>query len=142
MNREEAEKILTHGEWYIVNSSYTVLLRYEKIIKSSRLDTLIAQKGVYLHDGEVFGHCQFCRISEITFIRPATKEEVLKYFPNEVLPEPKERFKAPIIKAPSLKDELKDIMEALRYKGEMDFTNPIPTRKRPITRNKKQYILR
>lgn len=52
------------------------------------------------------------------------------------------RFKVPIIKAHSLKDELKDIMEALRHKGPMNFTNPIPPRKRPITRNKKQYILR
>lgn len=56
----------------------------------------------------------------------------------------KERFKVPIIKAPSLKDELKDIMEALIHKGPQFFENPERNtpRKRPITRNKKQHILR
>lgn len=56
----------------------------------------------------------------------------------------KERFKVPIIKAPSLKDELKDIMEALRHKDTQYFENleRNTQRKRPITRNKKQHILR
>lgn len=68
--------------------------------------------------------------------------KVLILFNKKVMNREENRFKVPIIKAPSLKDELKDIMEALRYKGEMYFTNPIPPRKRPITRNKKQHILR
>lgn len=107
MNREEAEKILTHGEWFYVSlhGNYYALVKKDEII-FIRKDCLKIIKGVWIHDGEKLSESVFCYLESIKELRPATQEEVLKYFPDEVLPE------------------------------------PIPQRKRPITRNKKQYILR
>ena len=117
MNREEAEKILTHGEWFYAESFdgvYKGVFKHDEIISSGWFDfikfircvvltgTAIVEQ-YYEHDSKAIIRID---VRYINHLRPATKEEVLKYFPDEVLPEPKS------------------------------------LRKRPITRNKKQYILR
>ena len=107
MNREEVEKILTHGEWFILithdGNKYLnkYLIQFEKI----QGDIIFTSKWfsfVFFHQGG-YSENGLCNIRYIKEIRPAAKEEVIRYFPNEVFHEPK---------------------------------------KRPITRNKKQYILR
>ena len=117
MNREEAEKILTHGEWFYAESFdgvYKGIFKHDEIISGGWFDfikfircvvlvgTAIVEQ-YYEHDSKAIIRIDVRYIKEL---RPATKQEVLKYFPDEVLPEPKS------------------------------------PRKRPITRNKKQYILR
>ena len=123
MNREEVEKILTHGEWFYAESFdgvYKGVFKHDELIsggwfdfiKFSRCVVLVGTGIVeqyYEHDSKAIIRID---VRYINNLRPATKEEVLKYFPDEFLPEPKKLI-----------------------------TN-ITQRKRPITRNKKQYILR
>lgn len=110
MNREEAEKILTHGEWFYAeafDSKYRIIFKHDRFIVGEWLHVIRFTKCVALVGtiGEYYEESGSMRIyiKDMRELRPATKEEILKYFPDEFLPEPK---------------------------------------KRPITRNKKQYILR
>ena len=117
MNREEAEKILTHGEWFYAESFdgvYKGVFKHDEIISGDCFDFIKFIRCAALVNGATtvnyyeYHSDSIIRIDVryIKELRPATKKEVLEYFPDEV------------------------------------FTNQIPPRKRPITRNKKQYILR
>ena len=112
MNREEVEKILTHGEWFYFEfeGSYKGYLQFDKIDKDktdkNKIECLYIIKAKLLNNAVEFRSGIIGAIKFLEHIRPASKQEVLRYFPDEYFPE------------------------------------PLPPRKRPITRNKKQYILR
>lgn len=116
MNREEVEKILTHGEWFyfeLFRFNLNFIVKPIAIVYPNKYEFAIGVQFIcYIPNNHIKnsmdykGANLYIEYSDIKKLRPATQEEVLKYFPDEVLPE------------------------------------PISPRKRPITRNKKQYILR
>ena len=94
------------GKWYVIKTSYEHLSKLNEVFEgdvsisqSYNLSALYNEGGGYLIT------------SEIKSIRPATKEEVLKYFPDEVFEHEPTDWKA-------MYQELKAKYDQLEPKGE------------------------
>lgn len=68
------------GKWYVIETRYKFLSKFKEIIGVD----IHEHKGCSYYGDKINDNIPLCRISEIKSIRPATKEEVLKYFPDEV----------------------------------------------------------
>jgi len=82
-NTQVEPEQMESGKWYVIETVYLWLIKFKNInnqdvnvFKSISICTDSVVKYKY----EDF--CQ-CKIQHIKSIRPATKEEVLKYFPDE-----------------------------------------------------------
>lgn len=131
MTKEEAEKILTHGGWFYINSHnvYFAIVKFDKLEETKGGYAIKVLKGISLNDHVKFNSLYYTSLIGVKELRPITKEEVLKYFPDEVLHEPEKELMELVIKQHKNKELL-------------FYTKPTPPRKRPITRNKRKHILR
>lgn len=71
------------GKWYLVTitDSNNWLIKFDK----NNLEYCYHQIGIFMRDGSIYNYIgALCLLNEIKSITPATKEEVLKYFPDEV----------------------------------------------------------
>jgi hypothetical protein len=71
---------LIKGQWYIIesNSSFTYLIKFDKIDNNS----IYVLNGYNYKYNDKTRDC-LCQLSRVYNITKATKEEVLKYFPDE-----------------------------------------------------------
>ena len=99
------------GKWYVVESinNYVFVVRFKFIDES----TIRYDKAWSFYLNSPMNSTYLLHISKIKSIRPATKEEVLKYFPDEVFEPKAESWKADVSK------------EAIHYKPENIKTEPI-----------------
>lgn len=79
---------MVKGEWYVLDDQYnTFLTRFHYKTNVSIFD----YKTYSYHTGNFYNVSgALCPIDKIKSIRPATKEEVLKYFPDEPFGEPEQ----------------------------------------------------
>lgn len=69
------------GKWYVIETSFNYLIKFKET-----LDSIVKAFSCYNNYLETHekDNAIICSYSDIKSIRPATNEEVLKYFPNEV----------------------------------------------------------
>ena len=69
------------GKWYVIETNFRYLAQFDKIEDNA----VVVLKYYYYGDGgKIKSYARLCNFEVIKSIRPATKDEVLKYFPDEV----------------------------------------------------------
>lgn len=68
------------GKWYVIITQFKFLSKFKELFENKILE----YKGYSYYGDRINGDIPLAYLDDIKSIRPATKEEVLKYFPYEV----------------------------------------------------------